>query len=152
MVGDLAHFWCSSSDPLHVPLKYKNSFGHKGGRRERLGAVKHAKRCRISARFFLEGSRGLKKSTLFHQKRGQIQKKSLVIYYRRASGRPEAGHWPAKRAMGPLGPIGPYRAMGPMAPWGPLVGFGLRLPEKGCKVVKNGKLGWIWFKIIQERL
>ena len=62
LVGDLAHLERSPSHPPYVPLKYKNFFGHKGGRRERLGAVKHAKRCRISARFFLEGSRGLENS------------------------------------------------------------------------------------------
>ena len=69
LVGDLAHLECSPSDPPHVPLKYKNFFGHKGGRRERLGAVKHVKIHRIAARCSVDGSRGLKKSTLIRQKK-----------------------------------------------------------------------------------
>ena len=80
LVGDLAHFWCSSSDPPQVPLKYKNSFGHKGGRRERLGAVKHVKRCRITARCLVDGSRGLKTSTFICQKiKVKFKTKVLVI-------------------------------------------------------------------------
>ena len=77
LVGDLAHLERSPSHPPHVPLKYKNSFGHKGGRRERLGAVKHVRIHRISAWCSVDGSRGLKTSTLIHQNKGKIQKRSF---------------------------------------------------------------------------
>ena len=61
LVGSLAHLERSPSHPPHVPLKYKNSFGHERGCPGRWEAITHVNIDRISAWCLVDGSQGLQR-------------------------------------------------------------------------------------------